>query len=177
MINETATLALGTDYTNFRRLEINPHDWAHNTTGSRTGDWLREVGTSVRDPLFFLIHCNADRLWARWQWANNRYDAQNVTTYSPQGTFAGAGTIHIGHYLNDSMWPWNGVIGTYTGTGTVLIGNRPNNAPGGPVPNALSLASPVNIPRPLNMIDYRNNRLLTTINSGMGFSYDDTPFQ
>ena len=176
-ISETATLALGTNYTAFAAMEQNPHGHAHNVTGMVVGDWIKGVGTSVRDPLFFLIHGNVDRLWARWQWINNRFDAQSTQSYYPQGAFAGTGTIHIGHYLNDTMWPWNGVTGTYTGTGTVLIGNRPTTAPGGPLPEALSIAAPVNIPRPLNMIDYRTNRLITEVNSGMGFCYDDVPFQ
>ena len=27
-------------------------------------------GTSPNDPVFFLHHCNVDRLWARWQYAH-----------------------------------------------------------------------------------------------------------
>lgn len=176
-INETATLALGTTYSAFTGMEANPHNHAHNQTGSLTGDWIKVVGTSLRDPIFFLIHGNVDRLWARWQWINNRFDATTAASYSPQGSFPNSGTIHIGHYLNDTMWPWNGVTGTYNGTGTVLINNRPTTAPGGPIPDALSLASPVSIPRPLNLVDYKNNRSVSTVNSGMGFCYDDVPFQ
>ncbi len=176
-IDETATLALGTTYSAFRAMESSPHNHVHNQTGDLVGDWIKTVGSSVKDPIFFFIHGNVDRLWARWQWINNRFESNNSSSYSPQGSFPNSGTIHIGHYLNDTMWPWNGVTGTYTGTGTVLINNRPTTAPGGPVPDALSMSSPVNIPRPLNVIDYRNNRMISTVNSGMGYCYDDVPFQ
>lgn len=30
-------------------------------------------GTSPNDPVFFLHHCNVDRLW--WQWQQNHPDA------------------------------------------------------------------------------------------------------
>ena len=175
--SETATLALGTSYSLFRRLETNPHGHAHNLSASLTGDWLKSISTSVNDPLFFFLHSNIDRLWAKWQWINSRFDATNELTYSPQGSFPNSGTIHIGHYLNDTMWPWNGVTGTYNGSGTILIGNRPTSAPGGPLFSALSISSPVNTPQPFSMIDYKNNRLVNTTNSGMGFCYDDVPFQ
>lgn len=50
--------------------------------------------TSPNDPVFFLHHCNVDRLWAAWQ-------AQNPGLYLP--TTGGPS----GHNLNDQMWPWN----------------------------------------------------------------------
>jgi len=39
-------------------------------------------GTSPNDPLFFLNHCNVDRLWANWQATASTPD------YAPQGTSA-----------------------------------------------------------------------------------------
>ncbi|MBC7916144.1 MAG: tyrosinase family protein [Pyrinomonadaceae bacterium] len=176
--NEVATLALGSSYQAFSALEINPHGTAHNLVGGLTGDWMRGIATAVKDPVFFLLHSNIDRLWAKWQWINNRFDAQNTLTYSSQGSFPGSGTIHIGHYLNDTMWPWNGITGTYTGTGTILPGNRPTTAPGGPFPNALSYPfAPVSNPKPFDMINYKNVTTINTINGGLGFCYDDVPFQ
>jgi Common central domain of tyrosinase. len=38
------------------------HNQVHLWVG---GDML--VGTSPNDPVFFLHHCNVDRLWAEWQ--------------------------------------------------------------------------------------------------------------
>ena len=175
---EISTLALGDTYTLFRSMEGNPHGTAHNLGGSMTGDWIRELQTAVQDPLFFLLHSNVDRLWAKWQWINNLFDPLNINTYSPQGEYPNSGIIHIGHYLNDTLWPWNGLTGTYTGTGTILPGNRPTTAPGGPFPNALSFPlAPVSNPKPFDMINYKNVTAINTINGGLGFCYDDVPFQ
>jgi tyrosinase len=51
--------------------------------------------TSPNDPVFFLHHCNIDRIWAMWQ-ADNP-GAYLPITGGPQG-----------HNLNDLMWPWDG---------------------------------------------------------------------
>ncbi|HEU0084612.1 MAG TPA: tyrosinase family protein [Bradyrhizobium sp.] len=50
--------------------------------------------TSPNDPVFFLHHCNVDRIWAAWQ-------SRNPGLYLPT---SGGPT---GHNLNDQMWPWN----------------------------------------------------------------------
>lgn len=51
--------------------------------------------TSPNDPIFWLHHCNVDRLWARWQriYGTNRY---SPLTGGPRG-----------HNRNDAMWPWD----------------------------------------------------------------------
>ncbi len=61
--------------------------------------------TSPNDPVFWLHHCNVDRLWAIWQckYPNEGYQPVN-----------GGPT---GHNLNDNMVPWN--------TGTDLV--KPTN--------------------------------------------------
>lgn len=175
---EISTLALGNTYSLFRGMEGNPHGTAHNLGGSVTGDWLRELQTAVQDPLFFLLHSNVDRLWAKWQWVNSLFDPLNVNSYSPQGSYPNGGSVHIGHYLNDTMWPWNGITGTYNGTGTIFSGQRPTTAPGGSFPEALSfISAPLAYPQPYQMVDYRNNRISLITNSGLGFCYDDIPFQ
>ena len=50
--------------------------------------------TSPDDPVFFLHHCNIDRIWAQWQ---QKYPA---SSYLPT-------TGNTGHNLTDPMWPWN----------------------------------------------------------------------
>ena len=50
-------------------LEREPHDYLHGGVDGDMGD----VSTSPRDPVFYLHHCNLDRLWARW----NASDKQN----------------------------------------------------------------------------------------------------
>src|SRR5215813_14044358 len=42
-------------------LEGRPHGGVHVFVGGDMGDMI-----SPRDPIFFLHHCNVDRLWARW---------------------------------------------------------------------------------------------------------------
>ena len=60
---EAQTLALGTQYPGFRTMEGNPHGSAHTSFGGS----ISSIGTAAKDPLFFLLHCNVDRLWAKWQ--------------------------------------------------------------------------------------------------------------
>ncbi|MEO8795657.1 MAG: tyrosinase family protein [Daejeonella sp.] len=176
--SEVTVLALGGDFEHFKAIDPNPHGSSHVLAGSVSGDWMGTIPTAVKDPLFFFLHTNLDRLWAKWQWLNNRLDGNNVLAYSPQGTFPNTGTIHIGHYLNDTMWPWNGVAGTFTGSGTAPINQRPITAPGGVFPESIFFTNaPPPKPQLFNMIDYRNNKTVSSTNSGLGFCYDDVPFQ
>lgn len=175
---EIAALALGNDFNLFKAIDPNPHAASHVLAGGVSGDWMGSLTSAVKDPLFFFLHANLDRLWAKWQGLNTRFDAQNPLTYSPQGSFPNTGTIHIGHFLNDTMWPWNQITGTFAGSGTPPINQRPTTAPGGTFPEAIFYTnSPPPIPQLLNVIDYRNNRSILTINAGLGFCYDDVPFQ
>lgn len=59
--------------------------------------------TSPNDPIFFLHHCNIDRLWAQWQHPTG----QPVRPYVPAAGTAGAPQ---GHRLNDPMQPWGGAV-------------------------------------------------------------------
>ena len=52
--------------------------------------------SSPNDPVFWLHHCNIDRLWARWQ-----------ADHPEQGYLPSSGAAQ-GHNLNDPMWPWTG---------------------------------------------------------------------
>ncbi|MBR1149485.1 tyrosinase family protein [Bradyrhizobium sp. JYMT SZCCT0428] len=60
---EPQTLALGTQYAAFQTMEGNPHGSAHTSFGGS----ISSIGTAAKDPLFFLLNCNVDRLWAKWQ--------------------------------------------------------------------------------------------------------------
>jgi tyrosinase len=90
-----ATHMANPSYTGFRAVE-NPHGAAHVWVGGFVGNAI----IAPRDPVFWLIHSNVDRLWAEWI-------AQHSATpgFQPYQPLSGAPT---GHNLNDTMWPWNG---------------------------------------------------------------------
>ena len=150
---EAQTLALGTHYPGFRTMEGNPHGSAHvSFDGS-----ISSIPTAAKDPLFFLLHCNVDRLWAKWQQQNSRFDpAQAASFDSNPGN-------PIGHNLPDTMWPWNGITG----------GSRPPTAPGGAMAVSPIVSAPGPQPRVRDSLDYQGH---VNFASRMGFDYDDAPF-
>jgi tyrosinase len=77
-----------------RRLEIVIHNPAHMWTGGSMMDM-----SSPNDPVFWLHHCNVDRLWAVWQ-----------REHLGEGYLPPSGTpgVVAGHALNDPMPPWAG---------------------------------------------------------------------
>lgn len=156
LFDEAQTLSLGAQYRLFRSMEGNPHGFAHTSFGGMISD----PATAPQDPLFFLLHGNVDRLWAKWQQQNGRFDAARAASYErnrPAGN-------RIGHNLPDTMWPWNGVTG----------GQRPPTAPGGALAPSPIAAAPGPSPRVQDCLDYQG-----AINflSRMGFDYDDVPFR
>ncbi len=176
VISEFATLAFTTQYQLFNStVETGPHARAHGASGG----WMAAIPTAVRDPLFFLLHTNVDRLWAKWQWVEGRLDPESISSFSPQGSFPSEAlaVAHIGHYQQDRMWPWNLV----TGSGSTALSDRPTSIPGGQLEVAYGFeAAPPASPAIYDMIDYqsiRSNTGVAQLNRGMGFAYDDTPFQ
>ncbi len=81
-------------YFEYRRMETGSHPPGHTWTGGSMA-----MGTSPRDPLFYLHHCNLDRLWAIWQ-QNNPGIAQYTTTLGNSGDINPNPNL-VG--LNDSM--------------------------------------------------------------------------
>lgn len=155
VISEAQTLALGGSkslYSSFRGMEVNPHGWAH---GSFAGS-ISVIGTAARDPLFFLLHANVDRLWAKWQRRFSRFDP------SIAASFDGAQHNRIGHNLLDTMWPWNGITAA----------PRPPTAPGGPMPVSPCVGAPGGEPKVRDGLDYQGR---LPGNSDLGFDYDDVP--
>jgi tyrosinase len=145
LLNQETTMNLGNRYADFMNMETNPHGSAHV---SFTG-FIRSIQTAARDPLFFLLHCNVDRLWARWQWLNQRFDTANPDTYPSQGTVGDPGSRRAGHNLKDTMWPWNQV------TGTGAPNDRPPTAPGGTLAASPGATAPGPTPMVGDMIDYQ----------------------
>ena len=192
---EAATLGLGSpgfSYASFKSMEISEHNPAHSRSGFTDASGNPLPGASwiggspaiaTRDPLFFFLHCNVDRLWAKWQWLRNRYVITDVLTYDLQGSHAspapgvaapgftisgGAITVNrtLGQYADDTMWPWDNVTG---GTGTAA---RPGIAILTPFPITLGAILPGNKPTVKGVIDYLN---ITSTGPGFsfGFGYDD----
>jgi len=153
VIDEAATLALGANYSAFDGMEFNPHGNAH----TRWDGSIRFIDTAAKDPLFFLLHCNVDRLWAKWQKQNNRYDSTQAAS------FDGDPNNPIGHNLNDTMWPWNGITG----------GNRPPTAPGGALASSPCASAPGAQPQVKSALDYQGR---INANAREGFDYDDVRF-
>ena len=75
---EAQTLALGTQY---------PGVPDHGRQSARTrrtrsfGGSISSIDTAAKDPLFFLLHCNVDRLWAKWQRQNGRFNPAQAASY------------------------------------------------------------------------------------------------
>ena len=156
-------------YDRFADIEGNPHGSAHVWIGG--SGWMGHPDTAVRDPIFFLLHSNVDRLWATWQCKYDRFGVA-AADYSPLGKFPNAGSVHKGHYLEDTMWPWNGKTGRDPGGGAEA--ERPPNAPGGSFPKAkLFKLGPPPEPRPLEVIDYLGR---SDPAKGLGYCYDTVPY-
>jgi tyrosinase len=149
---EAQTIALGTTYPAFRTMEGNPHGSAHVSFGGS----ISSIPTAARDPLFFLLHCNVDRLWAKWQRQNNRFNPAQAASYD-------SGANPIGHNLPDTMWPWNGITGP----------PRPPTAPGGTMAPSPSVTAPGLSPRVRDSLDYQGKVSAASV---LGFGYDDVPF-
>ena len=144
-----------------RPRELNPHGRAH--TSFDIG-FITQIPEAVRDPLFFLLHANVDRLWAKWQWFNSRFDLANQATYFFQAAAGTPGAERIGHNALDTMWPWN----------DDRVDPRPGTAPRTPFPGSPLVAVPGPAPTVGTMIDYQG--VVNPVNQ-LGFDYDDVPFE
>src|SRR5690348_1560026 len=61
------------------RLEIQPHDNVHDNIGGI----MSNVPAAAMDPIFFVHHCQIDRLWAAWQAANGSTYNWGTTSTAP----------------------------------------------------------------------------------------------
>ena len=118
------------DYRQFEpEFERGPHGGAHVMLGVNPGDQGLPGGfaTAVNDPFFMLLHCNVDRMWAKWQqlkkdkWlADNPgqeypatqpakdyfWDKSDQDHTAPHDQFAPRAMAGR-HNLQDVMWPWD----------------------------------------------------------------------
>ena len=172
--DEAATINLGTTgtganaQTNFRNLEQmegDPHGSAHVSFRGQ----ISEIGRAPADPLFFMLHGNVDRLWAKWQWLRNRADPAATVSYYKRGTgpinpdSSRANADRIGNFIDDTLWPWNGRVGD----------PRPRTAPGTYYPSSPFLSAPNRYPDIRSAIDLNGQ---IELSRNLGFCYDDVPF-
>ena len=158
VLTEAQTLALSQGsaarFAKFARMQGTPHGAAHMANWSGP---ITSIPTATRDPLFFLLHCNIDRLWAKWQWLNKRNDPAKSASY-------GGPAAMKGHNLDDTLWPWDGDT----------VDPRPSFVPPRTALAASTMvAAPGPTPRLRDMLDYY------AIHGGteLGFGYDDVPFE
>jgi tyrosinase len=149
---QNQTLQYGDAYGQFLEMEGTPHGAAHV---SFLG-WIGSIQTAVKDPLFFMLHSNIDRLWALWQWYFRRFDSAQPDAYVPQNI--------DGRRVGDTMWPWNGVTSH----------PRPRFAPGGGLASSPILDFPGATPRVGDMVDYAGH---LSYSNRLGFGYDNVPYQ
>jgi tyrosinase len=108
-ISKDATVLMPSTFNVFKTLEGDPHGSAHVWVGG----WLGSIDTAVRNPVFFLLHSNVDRLWAKWQ--GNAHHGMTVNEYDVQGTFVcGVSTQIQGAHVNDTMCPLEWIHWTRT---------------------------------------------------------------
>lgn len=80
--------------------------------------------TSPNDPIFFLHHCNVDRVWAQWQ------QMHNTLPYVPAVTAPGAPQ---GHRLTDTMKPWGAPVTVQSVLDHRMMGYEYDTDPAGPM--------------------------------------------
>jgi tyrosinase len=159
VMSEASTIALGGAgdlFAGFHAMEGNPHGLAHTSFRFPTSP-ISRIPTAVRDPLFFMLHANVDRLWAKWQWLKHRSDPALAAAFAP------ANPNRIGHHLGDTMWPWN--RDTHP--------PRPSTAPGGHFPNTAVTPAP----GPTPMVEQVFDPLAVKGGDPLGYAYDDVPFE
>lgn len=159
LIDQTSTLALGSVYGQFRAMEGTPHGAAHVSFGGP----ISAVPTAAKDPLFFMLHSNVDRLWALWQWIEDRTNPSDPSSYE--------GSDRDGRRVGDTMWPWNNVTGNLTPQNP-----RPPFAPRGQfgLTSSPAAMAPGTTPTVGSMVDSQGHQATT---SQLGFGYDDVPFE
>jgi tyrosinase len=89
---DPAYLALG--FTG--RLECVPHDMVH----SYVGGWMQNVPSAAGDPIFYLHHCQIDRLYASWEaQPGSSYNFGSSANQPDENTWK---NLRMGSYVNEN---------------------------------------------------------------------------
>ena len=180
LINEVVTLALGganapefgARRSAFSAMEGTPHGSAHVSFNGH----INSVPDAPRDPLFFLLHCNVDRLWALWQFLFYRDTVTDKRSYPYQETLeiiAQSNGLITGNFpdyykvVDTPQWPWDSGLskpghlrppGTRSGNFTRSLGGKDLSE------------RPPNIADAIDAYGFHNS-----IND-LGTAYDDVPY-
>ncbi|HEU0009528.1 MAG TPA: tyrosinase family protein [Verrucomicrobiae bacterium] len=115
---QTATLLPSGSYSTFwGNIEGPSHNNAHcYINGTMCSQ------SAARDPIFFMLHANADRLWAMWQRLNNA----NVDRWTPSQAYD---TSQLDPVITSTLIPWNGASGIspWTIAGGYIINKTPTH--------------------------------------------------
>lgn len=186
LLTEDETLALGGGNNEFgfrrpgrgfARMEGTPHGAAHVSFNGP----VNYVPTAPQDPLFFLLHCNVDRLWAKWQFTYERDLPIEPETYPYQtkreGAFSVEPTYLAGLFAQDYtvvdalQWPWDD---TWSKPYNLRPpGTRSRNFTKSRTGKDFSSGDNPNMPSIADALDAFGQRSTTNY---LGFAYDDVPF-
>lgn len=153
---------LGAIGTGFSRMEVDPHGSAHVSFNGP----VNYPPVAPKDPLFFLLHCNVDRLWARWQ---NKFDRDNLNEQKSYPYLSAANVRDPWKIIEATQWPWDN---TTSSPGNLLPpGTRKHNFA---TSNTGGKNFPNNVPRIIDAIDPFANE---DPDHYLDFGYDDVPFK
>ena len=113
--DEIETILRQTNFSFFTGLiEGQPHNTGHGISGIGNGHMAN--GLSPLDPIFWLHHCNVDRIWAEWQSSGNTTPS-NSAQYNQQFSNAQGNLVDV---AADDTSDFNGMGFTYETTRTSL---------------------------------------------------------
>ena len=139
------------------------------------GGLMGEPPTSPNDPVFFLHHCGVDMIWALWQITHDQQLPQHRPPLRANGVLFG---VRYGHYLEDFMWPWDGILASNSNK-AVPPGKEPfpppdpNMTPPVFPDNAfMRKVPPDDVVRVRDVLDHHN------LQDGTGYHYDvEVPYK
>lgn len=150
---------LSTDDKSFTILEGDPHGYTHVSNNG----FVNYVPTAPKDPIFFFLHSNVERMWGKWQTMHKLFDPSSEENYPNQNEKT---TIPSWKFVGAKLWPWNGKV-TPNEYHYEAPGTRSNNFTKSNCYKNFEDNSPIikDALDPFGIIDYTNY---------LGFEYDDT---
>lgn len=97
--------------------EGTPHGAVHVSVGG----WMSSVPTAAQDPIFWLHHCNVDRLWTRWlAQGGGRVNPGDAAWLNRTFTFFDANGQQVTRKASDALTTCDKLGYTYPAVTTVL---------------------------------------------------------